>query len=287
METDFEILEEYFDINLSSVYNLSIQVCPDGFAFLIHDLSRNRDVFFKSKSIPDLPEEHSDYFLCQYLNDYFESEELLQRSYRRVEIIFHTLNASLVPADLYLSEKSDELFKINFPNLRHYNLLSNKFQSIDAVLLYSIPDCLQAVVNKFYRNYKFYHPGIIFVNKAMKINRGNEGSAYFMSYFSGILHLLLIKGQELVFYNQVFCENQDEVLYYLFNLADEYKTVAPLSRLYLSGKISELPDIISAGSKYFNSVKYFPVQAELFKNSKASDELIHNFSLLFNLIECE
>jgi len=179
--TSKALSDPYFDINLSSVYNLSIQLSQDGFCLIIRDLSRNKLVYFQDYDIPELPDGFEDVYLCQYLFDFLSENELFQETYKQIDILYHSPHASNVPLAVFDKEKSDELFRTNFPGINHVDLFTNRYRNTDAALIYAVPDCVNRILSGHFSHYKFTHPGIVLVDLAMKENK-QKNEAQFYAY---------------------------------------------------------------------------------------------------------
>ncbi|MBK6285166.1 MAG: DUF3822 family protein [Draconibacterium sp.] len=98
--SDF-INDGLFEIAKTKNYILSIQVCLDGFSFLIVDPNEKQIVAIKNSPIKISNEN----LLARHLKEWLTSEALLKNQFESVRLIYYSENFTLVPKEYY-AEKS-------------------------------------------------------------------------------------------------------------------------------------------------------------------------------------
>ncbi len=103
-----ELFDETLDINSTEIYELSVQVSPDGLSFCVLDTIRNKYVLIRSFE-PD----ESKYYNAGIVSDIINSDDFLTKKYKKVRVVIPSSKFTLVPAPLYDPAKKDEYFILN------------------------------------------------------------------------------------------------------------------------------------------------------------------------------
>ncbi len=217
--------------NLSSC-ELSIQLMPDGFSFLIHHPDQLKILALGSFKKSD-PSDN----LLELLKEFWAKEPILNRKYKKVQFIFCSLHSIWTPKDLFDYNKINQLFDFNIEKEESQIIRNTYFPEQEAYLSYSIdsdihefvqfnfPDALQLHITEvlFPLAYKEKHTE----TKAFLFNNG------------AIMDLWLMNGKKLIFHKSFVVTNDEERAYYAFFSLKQLEFSLQKMPLFLMGDFSE------------------------------------------------
>src|SRR6056297_1767752 len=110
-----------FDLNRTNDYTLSIQVSLDGFSFCVVRKADDRLMAIKNTPVTISEEK----FLTRRFSEWIKSEEIPNKTFESVRIIFHTERFTLVPREIFDREKQYALFNLLFLKREEMQILNN------------------------------------------------------------------------------------------------------------------------------------------------------------------
>ena len=275
-----ELFDETLDINSTNNYEISIQLGLDGFSFCLLDNLRNRYVMFRqyklSGKAAGLPAE------IKYIA---EQDEFLSRQYRRYRIVFSTEQSTIVPASLYDPAIKNEYFEMNHKLQDNYIVSNNRLTEPDAYLLFGVRKDIFDLACNLFPEASISHQAKPLISSSFRQARKNKDRYIRVHFNNGFFTLVIIKENELQFFNTFRVRNDSDILYYLMNTFNRFE-VNNDQKVFLSGNIFKFDDLYNNLLRYIKTLKFAEPEGD-FSMSYIFDELgTHQYCNLFNIVNC-
>ena len=150
----------------------------------------------------------------EQIQQFLESHDLINSEYDDYSLSWSTRQSTLVPMNIFAASSATEIFQTCFTKEFISNDVDyNRLAELSIVNIYEIPLWI-----KSYFVIRF--PRIIIQHEGSHFLRGIFSNSTFKLGAHLILHeayfmLVIVKHNELIFYNQFEYSNEDDVLYYL------------------------------------------------------------------------
>lgn len=269
------------ETNESGLLNLSVFAGSRFFSYAIFNEDRSAVLQIGSQEISkeNFPGKNTTQAIEFLISDF----RLAGRKYKHADIAVMNNDFSLMPEAFASKELAKDMigFSSGLTQIRTtdtivFNELNFAF-TIDAELL-----------NLFERNFKqavIRHSGAVSV-LLMFGNHSLKNCDLFLNFHTGSFEITAKKDQKLLFYNIFSFESNEDILYYLLFMMEQYQ-LSPLTvKLRLAGAVNTDSDLVKAIKRYIRNVD-FAVSDKSFSSSFASLQLAdHNFFTLLNQHLC-
>jgi hypothetical protein len=281
---EFELIDETFDINITSQYHISIQVSLNGYCFSVLDLRRNKYILLKNYVFTEeLATDQIGYLANLQLKD-----EFLTRDYHSVSVIVVSDKSTIVPLPLFVEQNIERYFEFNHglsdgdvPNF-------NKLKQSDAVIVYSVPAVFEKSILSRFPNAKFYNQAKPFIEKNLidNKNKGNE-TKVFVNVQKEFFDILVINQNKIELYNSFRYKTESDFAFFILYVFDQLKLNPEETRLSVCGEIqkdSPQADLIKTFLKEVDFEKY---STQSLYSYTLANVPAHRFYNLLNLYHCE
>ncbi len=275
-----ELFDETLDINSTNNYEISIQLGLNGFSFCLLDNLRNRFVMFRDYKLsgrePGLVDE---------IKDIAAKDEFLNREYRRYRIIFNFERSTLVPASLYDPAIKNKYFELNHKLEDNYVVSNNRLTNPDSYLLFGVrKDIFDLLVNLF-PDASLSHQVKPLLHSSFRQARKTKDRYVRVHFDQGFFNILIIRDDDLQFFNTFRVRSDSDILYYLMNSFNRFK-ITDDRVVHLSGHISKFDDLYNNMLRYIKTLKFAAPEGD-FSMSYIFDEMgTHQYCNLFNIVNC-
>ncbi len=211
---------------------LSIQLMPDGFSFLIQHPEQQKILAFGSFKKTEASDD-----LLELLKDFWTKEPILNRKYKKVQFIFNSLHSIWTPKELFEHDTVEKLFDFNIEKEEHQVIRSSYFPEQEAYLSYSIDSGIHDFVqNNFPEALQLHVTELLF--PIAYEEKHSEPKAFI--YANGaFMDLWLMNGKKLIFHKSFAVTNDEERAYYTFFSLKQLDFSLQKMPLYLIGDFSE------------------------------------------------
>jgi hypothetical protein len=263
--SDF-ILDGSFEIVKTKNYILSIQVCLDGFSFLITDPTDSKIVAQKSTSLKI----SSSNLLSRRLKEWLESEELLKSQFNLVRIFIYTENFTLIPKNYLGQEKQRNLFSILFDKMQGLNLIESDINNLETTLFYPVSQDVLSVLNQFFsKGFEIFHP----IKNLIEVNFKTEKRNFSIilatkNYF----YLTVFGNNNLMLANSFQTPHINDLVYNVINAFQQLGIARNETDLFVAGAINQNTEIEELLKPYFDCISLLKTEDIIenplvFKNS--------------------
>lgn len=239
------LVDETFDLNFTQEYCLSIQFNLDGFSFCILDSLQNKYIYLFHKELSGNPQ-----FLMKKLSDIYSEFDILESAFKTTRIIYSTPGkTNVVPSHLFSEIYAKDIYRVNKelePEETLYHLPLKKYGAVMQMALWSkVKDFLQEK-----------HPGTIVQNDLADFLNAYEHQEadkplLYVQLHKNLVTILTTDGS-LRFFNSFFYLNENDLLYYILNVAKSMQSSHP--QVLLNGRVNKRSAIFHRLRQYFAEV---------------------------------
>ena len=247
--------------------DLSIHFFVDGFSFCTQS---------KIEFIPTLKTSHNfNKILKEYLEYY------VKKSSDFVSIILFQNPSIFVPISFF-DESLSENYLGFFNKPKDYEIVSyDLLEESNQVNIYSFPKSIRIAIEESKINFELTHYNTLLYKKILELNSSNEFDyQLFIHFQSKAMDIFLLEKGNLIFNNRFLVTNEDEFLYYLFFIVEQFDIDTKDLELIFLGKIPYFKTYYQAVKQYHSHIKF--VEKESSHNTDLSTHhapyLAKNFS---------
>ena len=278
-----DIIDETFDPNRTETYELSIEVSMNGLSYCIKDTVRDLYISLVSYPFERSLSENDD---CgDTISQFFAQYDILSKKFKKVHLAFESKLFTLVPNDLFIPEKSKQLFELVHPLPELFEVRYNQIKEINATLIFAIPSSLTA-------HWKFRQPLTVFIGQATPLiyysiqNKTKDEPNVFANASDHFYINTISLNNELKFCNSFDAHNTVDTIYHIINSCNLNNIDPSKSQITLNGSFEDAELLEKILSNYFKKVTV-DSGYEGHHYSYAIVKYKRTYWNLFNLSKCE
>ncbi|MCK5822249.1 MAG: DUF3822 family protein [Bacteroidales bacterium] len=279
------ILDNSFDINITSSYHLSLQLHSGGLTFAILNTVHMKFLAFKNIVFEEKLDGDA---LFQKLNVLLSTEGYLKRNYKLCRVFYTYPKASLIPAPLF--DKAESALYSEFMGQSENGLiqLEKYIKEIDAYLVYSIPENIHNLAMNSLDSPIFFHQAIPMIENAMIATRNTQGNNRVYAHIHpNFMDIIVIQDRKLLLYNSFPYKTEKDLVFYILYLFDLFQLPSQHTILELAGFIDERTEFFLMLKKYIKDIVFQEFNRSFNYSYKFNELPQHHFSNLINLFRCE
>lgn len=280
---EIDIIDETFDRDRTSTYELSIQVSLNGFSYAVKDTVRNTFIALFNTGWQGFSIGSVDY--RNFISKLVEAKPWLKGEFKNVIVAFNLPFFTVVPIEFFEPSKSKVLFEQVHSIPYGFELGFTELKKLSLVILYAAP-------HEFINEWKSLQGGSFFIHSLQSFIHVPYG--YTAKPFLQVdidqqqLFVLFHNNGELLAANAYMCKTTTDVVYYTNALAKAFFDTTNILQLNLTGNGELMAGLPEEMEKYFNFVTH---QANFHKPIFFSYRLLRlrtEYFRLFNLgVSCE
>jgi len=247
-------VDETFDLNMTSHYDLSIQLSLDGFSFLVFDTARNKFIAYLECPIDSTTPDDGAKTLKAFLN----AEPKLKQAYRRVRLINNTERYTVIPEAFYQKQQVKSFFNLNHPLADIEELHSTKFAIYNFYVTHAISSVITNIIRQYYVKFQVLHQTLPFVKRLEVAHPENNYLAVNINPHH--IDIIQMEGgnHKVKLLKSYPYQTASDIIYWL--LAVNNTNNAQQLPIYLSG-ISPSADFNTQLKKHFTQTKWLTEQS--------------------------
>jgi len=232
--------------NRSKIINkkaLSIHSFDDGFYFCTKS---KIDFFYSTNNQKNL---------IDILNEYLVKEE--KDFIKPIKFISFHNPSTFVPSSLFDNSRSKDYLKLYSVEKEDEIVYYDKIEQISQINVYNSPRNISDDLKKINLNLEISHYNTLLLNNIMSLEFSN-GIEYqlFIHLQSEALDVFLFQKKQFKFNNRFIISNEDEFLYYLFFIVEQFDIKTEGLEIVLLGKIQRYETYYKALNQYHNHIKF-------------------------------
>jgi len=229
----------------------------------------------------DFPAGISELTLVSSLKEIFTANTLLQKQFRKVDIVFAFATSLLVPYDFHNNPSNKAMFELVYGDSQD-NILKNdlRFQH-NFCNIYEVPRLVNSIVTTKFPTATFTHQYSILPD-IIKAG-GNHLYAIFGEY--DVTAMLLKEGKIQIIQNFKY-QVPEDVTYYLLGFCENFDLAISETILHLNGGIAKDSDLFKEIDSYFLQIEYATLPSAFYYADEIKQYPAHLFSHLFATASC-
>jgi hypothetical protein len=279
-----KIKDDRFDEEKLHLYTLLVQLGVRDLQIAVVDSADNRMVFFEDYILNDLSS-HDE--LLSVLRVLFESHELLMAGFWK-RVIISTKNHKLVqvPASLFIDQEATEYlrFNVQFDSEKDEVLFCHHGQS-DVVTVFAMQKGLLAWIKGLYANTSlmFIHQSAALIEGVLNYVHGTSGTPLYIYVDRFKLHILSVRNNKLVYYNQFAIKQFADYIKYIMQVMNGLSLDQNTSNVVLWGYIGKNSPHYQEFYKYIRNVVFGGRPSHLKFGYMFDEVQEHHFFDLFSM----
>jgi len=275
-------VDETFDYNMTSHYELSIQLSLDGFSFLVYDVTRNKFIACLLHPLNETAREEP----SKALTDVLAHNELTQHRYHKVRVINQTHRYTLVP-EAYLSPGNIKAyFSFNHKLGDAEELHATELRPHKAVVLHALSSNMTNLLRQYFPTFEIFHQTLPFLRRVELAN--NYEVCLGVNVSSEHIDVALLQGTKkmLKLVKSYPFKTAADVIYWLLSVTQKQK-LPPTVPILFNGNFPDTSfrDTIK---KEFTHVKWLPEQSNEYTVSYQFHQIpLKVIANQLNLVHCE
>ena len=264
------IKDESFEIQKSKDYILSIQVCLDGFSFLMLNPDKKRIVAYKNN--PVLISSYN--LVARRLKEWLESEELLKNQFKSVRSFIFTENFTLVPSGYSGSEWHRNLTSALFDKKIHNHFTENKIDKPDANLLFPVSQDIITVLHHFFdKNVEIIHPVTNLLNTSFESKKATQSVILSTKKY---FYLVIFNNNKLILANSFPTAHQNDLVYNVVNSFQQLDLTRSETEMFMAGSNDQNAEIKTSLKPFFQNISNLKIE-----DIVSNPEIIYNSLQLY------
>jgi len=241
------IIDSKFDKHFSIEYKLSILIGMDSFFYFIEDMESNALVLkqIQYQSEGDISDGKE-----QVLKQILLQEKYLQLPYAEVSICYSSPKFTIVPQEVFNKHQLDAYLTQVTRISKQEAVSVCRLAVQDANIVYSIDKIVLDIAKSYFPGAKHMHVIAPLLTHAYQYTTGQRGYKVFVHTGIGIMGIFLFKWGDLQFANTFSYETENDFLYYVLLIYEEFGLDTEKIPLLWTGRIQKKSALYEKVKKY-------------------------------------
>ena len=274
---DILVSSPVFNQENSNQYILSIQLCLDGFSFLICDSISNKFIYLKHKPYG------SDSDITDQTLKYLKTEELLNLSYKKVIILYDLSPSTCVPEVIYEEGQKELFYTKNYRKNKNSLVRSDKSDALNYISVYAMDERIQNRLEQ-----QFSNPLIVHNNTVKNCSFSATTESFIkLTIRQNRFSISAYKNNSLLLANSYSYQNDDEFLYFFLYCFNQLKLDQMKTIVEIDGIVPKHASLVKQLERFIKNVT-FAGWPEAFNFANDFYDLpSHYFTNLYSSLLCE
>jgi hypothetical protein len=276
--TDFSIVDDSFDHNITLSYFLSIRITPDGFSFCTLDPVRNKFIQIQNITFDPTGDPLKQSESC------FKTIEKLNLPYKKTLILLPTQNSTLVPAGLYNEDQKDVWMQFVHSSpqtnesihTKEDSIIANPIKLADAINLFRVNDKLASLMKRQFQEPQFFHQHTPIIENHLSTNlTDGDRQLMFINLEFSYFDIFIFGKNNLKLCNTFNNSSSNDFIYFTLFVFEQMKLNSSTVSVIISGHHPAFSEMVNHLKKYLKNIQLaqFPHQfqySHLFRDVDAS-----------------
>ncbi len=277
------IIDSKFDKYFSIEYKLSILIGKDSFFYFIEDMESNalvlKQIQYESETAVSTKEEALKQILMQ--------EKYLQLPYSEVSICYSGAKFTIVPEEVFSKHMLNSYLTQVTRLAKNEEVTWSRLPSQNSTVVYSIDKVILDVAKSYFPGAKHMHIISPLLTHAYEHAKSQPGYQVFVHTGISIMGILLFKGKELQFANTFQYGSDNDYLYHVLSVYEEFKLDGEKIPLMLTGRIQKKSAIYEKVEKYVKHIHIVHSPSYYQYGSAFQNVSFHYYHDLLSMRLCE
>ena len=251
------VKDEKFSIDELEEYSLTLQVGIRDLQFSVTDTQDNQVMCFEDYTLEGIRTVNERLRLIKSILD--NHEFLAAGFWKNVKLCLKTHKFSLVPSNMFLADSATDYLSVNseikatFEHVNYYKQISTYVVNIFAAET-KLCEWLGTVYKK--KSIHIIHQGSAFIEGVLKHGDHTHEKGMYCYIDRGIIHILVVQDNQLLFYNQYAARKKEDHLRYILLACNELQMNPKKHSVHLWGFVRQNTENIDFLKKYLGNISF-------------------------------
>lgn len=228
---------------------------------LVIELSETLIQFCELESAQNKP-----VFICEYsienilkhtLSEHFISAikhfQFSKKQYQHVYINYFTQQFTLCPTTFYNSDANRSMLEFNTGSTLDKVIVTDDVNT-DIKLIYAIDESLKSTLDLIFPSHQLKH-SLTVLSKLMLVSEELIKENILLSIHANYIEVVVKQEQKLVLTNQFSIKTQEDVLYYVLFILEQYQLNPITANITIVGNLDTNSELIGSLKKYIKNIR--------------------------------
>lgn len=207
-----------------------------------------------------------------------------KKNYNTVCINYFTPQFTLCPSQFFNESDKKTVLEFNCGSIDNKIVLSNDISG-DVKLIYSIPETLKSLFDQTFPNHRTKHSMCI-LSQLMMNSKDLSSEEVLLSIHESRIEFVVKNNHQLLIANQFSVKTEQDVLYYLLFLLEQYQLAPSSVNVCLIGNVNTTSEVYIMLKKYVKHIRFASGHKNLIYSHIEGAPQHYNYTLL-NRLFCE
>ncbi len=246
-----------FEIDNLHHYTLVLQIGINDFQLCVVDGRSNGVLYFEDFKLENIKTVNT---RLKVLHGLFDSHHFLTAGFwNTVKVSIKSHKFSLVPKDHFVSTSASDYLVINSevkPNIEE--VIHYEHADSGLINVFAVDKKLLGWINSIYPaiEINIVHQGSALIEGIINTDKTVEGKCMYCNVDRGILHIVVMDGDNLLYYNQFAARQSEDYLKYVMTVFKEVGLSPKRNGIRMWGTLKSQSKHINLLKKYFKNIDY-------------------------------
>jgi hypothetical protein len=280
MSAEININHSSFGQTTSLADSLVIELSDTLIQFCELEAGQNKPVFICNYPIENI--------LNQSVSEHFISAikyfQFSKKQYQHIYINYFTPKFTLCPTRFYNSDTNRSMLEFNTGSTDDKLLLTDDVNA-DIKLIFAIDESLKSTLDQIFPNHQLKH-SLTTLSKLMMVSEELIKEHIILSIHSNYIEVVVKQEQKLLLANQFSVKTQEDILYYVLFILEQYQLNPLLTNISIVGNVDANSELIISLKKYIKNI-HLPLGNKSLNWSGLTGAPQHFNYTLINRLFCE
>lgn len=280
MSADINLNTNSFGKLSDNADSLIIELSDSRIQFCEFNAAQNKPLF-----VIDYPIENTiSQSLSEYLIGAIKHFQFSKKKYTNVLINYFDKQFTMCPTIFYDVDSSRSMLEFNVGRIENKVILTDDINA-EIKLVYAIEEQLKSTLDQLFPNHQLKH-SLSVLSKLMLSGEEFVKENVLLSIHSNYIEVILKQDHKLILANQFAIKTQEDVLYYVLFILEQYQLNPSSVALSIAGNIDSNSALLTSLKKYIKNIRLVKGHKSLNWTEVQGMPQHFNYSLL-NRLFCE
>ncbi len=190
--------------------------------------------------------------LNEHLINALKHFQFSKKTYKQVTINYFTAQFTLCPTAFYNSDNNRSLLEFNAGNTDNKLIITDDINT-DIKLIYAIDENLKSLLDQLFPSHFIKHT-LTVLSKLMLSSDELTKEHVLLSVHSNYIEIIVKQDQKLLLANQFSIKTQEDVLYYILFVLEQYQLNPLTASIKIVGNIDATSGLVISLKKYIKNI---------------------------------
>ncbi len=221
------------------------------------------------------------------LQDIFIEDEILKLPFQKKTVGFINNKCTFVPYKFYQPEEVDTYLSKQVDSLESDQIFVDDVEMMKAKNVYAFDQEVYFLVKGYLPNARFIHNSTSVLQGFVSNQNSTSGKKIYVNVKGDHLQIVLLENQELIFSNSFAFQNEQDFIYHVMLVYNQFNLSTEFNPVVLSGQITKDSKIYRMLFRYINKIQFSKAPSAIQLGGAYHGIPTHFFFDLFSLGLCE